>query len=105
MDDCKHDFQDTHLQGHKVCLKCHLTFNPHELQLMARVAELEDRVAQWECSECGWHHEIDCDHKAERDWWHKCAHEWRKRAHEWRDDVHRLAASIDERVTKLESKE
>jgi hypothetical protein len=41
MSSCEHDFADTHLQGHKVCLKCHLTFNPRELELMARVAELE----------------------------------------------------------------
>ena len=42
MSDCKHEFLDTHLQGHKVCLKCNLTFNPRELELMARVAEMEN---------------------------------------------------------------
>lgn len=29
----------------------------------ARIEELEKQVADWNCSECGWHHAVDCEHK------------------------------------------
>jgi hypothetical protein len=59
----KHPKCDSHycIDGLEDILEC-LTCACHSKD--DRIAKLEQRIANWSYSDCGWHHEVDCQYKA-----------------------------------------